>query len=166
MKYNKEEFLNIIESHKRLIYKIVNAYCQDKQNHQDLFQDIIMQLWSSFENYDEKYKLSTWIYRIALNTSISFHRKSIKRDAHIVDLPTILETTIKSEVSRIEDPKLETLNRFIQELREIDKALILLYLDGLSQKEISHVMGISATNVGTKLSRIKKILRNKFQNLN
>jgi len=161
---NRDIFISILENHKGIIFKIVNSYCKDVTDKQDLIQEIIIQLWISFEKYNNQFKLSTWIYRIALNTSISFYRKNKVRKEKTVLASAILETTLKSDEPFQENPDLIKLQGFIQELKELDKALILLYLDGLSQKEISKIIGITPTNVGSKIERIKKMLKQKFKN--
>jgi len=157
-------FLGVIKSHKGIIYKITNSYCKDPQDRQDLIQEIILQLWQSFDKYNDQYKLSTWIYRIALNTSISFYRKNRFRKEKTTQFSAILETSLKTNEPYQEHPNIIQLESFIQELKELDKAMILLYLEGLSQKEIATIIGITPTNVGTKLSRIKKSLQQKFKN--
>ena len=162
MDQKSEKFLLTIESHKRLIYKIVYAYCKDRQDHNDLIQEIILQLWRSYDNYNDSFKPSTWIYRVSLNTAISFYRQSAKRRNHHTTITAILQETLKSSESYQEDPKVTLLNNYITELNEVNKALIILHLEGLSNKEIANILGISPTNVGTKLSRIKNILRKKF----
>lgn len=156
-------FLQLIENHKGIIFKIARSYCKEVEDRQDLVQEIIIQLWQSHGKYDSQFKLSTWVYRVALNTAISFYRKNKIRVESSVELSAIFESSLQADESFEEDPNLVALQAFIQELRDFDKALILLYLDGLSQKEIAEVSGISPTNVGTKLSRIKKALQQKFQ---
>lgn len=153
-------FISVIEAHKGLLYKIANAYCKTTEDRKDLIQEIIFQLWRSFEKYDPAYRYSTWMYRIALNTAISFYRKN-KRS------PFALE--IKEDILDICEPRpddsndqLKRLNTFILELKDLDKALMLLYLEEKSYKEIAEVMGISETNVGTRISRIKQFLKQKF----
>jgi RNA polymerase sigma-70 factor (ECF subfamily) len=158
-----EDFLNMIDSQKRLIYKVTNAYCRASEGREDLVQEIILQLWQSYDKYNSNYKLTTWTYRIALNTAISYYRKSKKRLDSTTDLLPIIETNLISAEPYQENKEVKMLYSFIQELKEIDKALILLYLDELSHKEIAEVMGISTTNVATKISRIKKNLQLKFQ---
>lgn len=164
MDKNRDIFISILDNHKGVIFKIVNSYCKDVTDKQDLIQEIIIQLWISFEKYNNQFKLSTWIYRIALNTSISFYRKNKVRKEKTVISSAILQKTLKADEPFQENPNLLKLQGFIQELRELDKALILLYLDGLSQKEISKIIGIKPTNVGTKIERIKKTLKQKFKN--
>lgn len=156
-------FLSVIEDHKGIIYKVGHSYCHDKETRKDLVQEIILQLWKSFDRYNNKYKYSTWVYRIALNTAISFYRNSKKRDLEKV---AYMETNRGSiyETEQIDEGlDIQLLHLFIKELREIDRALILLYLEGFSQKEISEIIGVTATNVSTKINRIKKILKEKFK---
>ncbi len=160
-----ETFLEVIENHKGIIYKITNSYCKEIDDRSDLIQEIILQLWKSFGSYNDTFKYSTWIYRIALNTSISFYRKNRKRQQNTTELSAIIENTLLAEESVLENPDLKNLQKCIEELKEIDKAIILLYLDELSQKEIAKIIGISPTNVGTKLSRIKKKLQHKFKSI-
>jgi RNA polymerase sigma-70 factor (ECF subfamily) len=146
-----------------IIYKISSSYCKEIDDRSDLIQEIILKLWKSFNSYNYTFKYSTWIYRIASSTSISFCRKNRKRQQSTTELSTILENTLLAEESIQESPELKVLQKIIEELKEIDKAIILLYLDKLSQKEIATIIGISPTNVGTKLSRIKKKLQHRFK---
>lgn len=164
MDNKRKKFLSILENHKGIIYKIANSYCHGKEDRKDLVQEIIIQLWLSFDKYDSQYKISTWIYRIALNTSISTYRKNKTRNKMELAFLEISKTSIYEMKPIEEDLNIKLLQQFIRELREIDKALILLYLDGLSQKEISEIMGITPTNISTKVGRIKKILKEKFTN--
>jgi RNA polymerase sigma-70 factor (ECF subfamily) len=162
---NRDIFISILENHKGIIYKIVNSYCKEFEDRQDLIQEIVIQLWLSFDKYNDQFKLSTWIYRIALNTSISYYRKNKTRKKKTITASAILETTLKADEPFQENTDFNKLLGFIQELKNVDKALILLYLDGLNQKEIAKIIGITATNVGTKIARIKKTLKEKFQTL-
>lgn len=142
---------------------MVHAYCKNKNEHEDLVQEIILQLWSSFKMYDEKYQHSTWIYRISINTAISFYRKSHSKKISISTITPKLESTLQSAEVYSEDPMILLLNECILQLREIDRALILLHLEGLSYQQIGEVIGITPTNVSTKLFRIKKILKDQFR---
>ena len=156
-------FLSILESHKGIIYKVANTYCYDKFDRDDLIQEITLQIWKSIENYNKQYKWSTWIYRIALNTSISFYRKNRTHKVKIVDLDQIIEIPNAYDEPS-DDDNFILLRRFIRELKEIDKALILLHLEGLSSQEIASIIATTQTNVTTKIYRIKKKLKLKFQN--
>ncbi len=161
MNSKERKYLDVLENHKKIIFKVAHTYCLNNEDKDDLIQEIILQVWSSMHNYDDKYKWSTWIYRIALNTSISFYRKNKVRRQRTTSLPPVFE--LKQEVPENDmSENVVLLNKFIRELREIDKALILLHLDGLTSREIAKVINISATNVTTKISRIKSILKQKF----
>ena len=153
-------FLNVIEANKGIIYKVANAYCRDPENRKDLIQEIAVQLWLAFPKYDEQFMLSTWIYRIALNVSISFYRKETKRDQLSQELTNEILSLTTDETDT--GPEMSMLHQFIRELKEIDRALILLYLEERSQQEIADILGISPSNVSTKVGRIKEQLRQKF----
>ena len=156
-------FLEVLDSHKRIIYKIVNSYCQQSEDRQDLIQEITIQLWQSFDKYDPQYSISTWMYRIALNTSISYYRKHKTRREKTAELSVITAASLEATEPPQDNPNLVLLQRFIKEMKEMDKALILLHLDGLSHKDIAEILGITSSNVGTKLTRIKKQLKQKFR---
>lgn len=159
MKRDAHAFLEIIESHKGIIYKVANSYCRNEEDRKDLLQEVILQLWLSFSRYDEQYKLSTWMYRIALNVAISFYRKESRRS--IINQP-IPEAIIYLQQPQEKNADLERLHRFIRELKEIDRAIIILYLEGNAQQEIAEILGLTQTNVSTRVSRIKQQLKQKF----
>lgn len=166
-KVSNDTFINVLEDHKKIIYKVCNAYCKNADDRQDLIQEVIIQLWRSFERYNDQFKLSTWIYRIALNVSISFYRKESKRlnrtdrlDNYIIDVADLnLEEENKNENLRL-------LQQFINELDELNRALMILYLDDNSYSEIAEILGISETNVATKINRVKQKLKQRFSNIN
>jgi RNA polymerase sigma factor (sigma-70 family) len=160
---NKTEFLEVLENHKKIVYKIAFAYTQNKMDRDDLIQEIIIQLWNSFHRYDSTYKYSTWIYRIALNVSISFFRKD-KKQTRIALSEKEHFLNIAQEESQYKEieSKLNLMHGFISELKEIDKAIILLFLEDKSHQEIAEIIGISKSNVGTRIGRIKIILQEKF----
>jgi len=159
----EEKFLSLIEIHKRIIYKVANGYCKEVDEREDLIQEIIIQLWLSLDNYSDQYKLSTWVYRIALNTSISHYRKNKTRKARTTILSPVIELKNDDCQSRFESEDFQLLNKLIQELKEIDKGIFLLYLDGFKYKEIAEIMAISPSNVSSKISRIKKALKLEFK---
>lgn len=165
MNPKEKEFLAIIDQHKGIIYKITNAYCKNPSDRNDLIQEIIIQLWLNLEKYNNQFKLSTWIYRIALNTSISFYRTNKQRRTKTTELTPIFESVTSESNNNDLDENIAKLNQLIQSLKEIDKALLLLHLDGLSNIEIGKIMQLSMSNVSTKLYRIRKQLTNKFQQL-
>ncbi len=163
MDQKEKKFVSILESHKGILYKVTNMYCLDKSDQDDLIQEIALQIWLSFDKFNDQYKWSTWIYRIALNTSISYYRKDQLKKKKIERLDSIIEWPSDFD-EPIEDENYILLRRFIRELKEIDRALILMYLEGLSSQEIADIMATTQTNVTTKISRIKNILKTKFKN--
>ena len=164
MTTNAQEFTRLIKENKGIIYKICNSYCADKTDRDDLAQDIVYNLWKSFNSFDGKFKFSTWMYRIALNVAISFYRqgKKFKNHDSISEGLIVFEENTESKNEFEND--LQLLQGFINELREIDKAIILLYLDDKSHREIAEITGFTETNVATKINRIKDKLRTNFSN--
>ena len=156
----------MLEQYKKLIYKIANSYCSNNEDRKDLVQEIVLQLWRSYSKYDQKYKLSTWIYRIALNVSISFCRRESKRkkkSAQYTD--AIIENVAERKGDQELEVNLNLLNQFIAQLPALDKAIMLLYLERKPQEEMADILGISKTNVATKISRIKKTLKKQFEQI-
>ena len=152
------QFTDLIRRHARLIHKVACAYCRDTADREDVVQEIAVQLWRARDRYDERFRQTTWVYRIALNVAISFQRRErrhrerrLASDAHLITVAAV------PQVEPSEDVQL--LLRCIDELWALDKALVLLYLDGNDHASIADVLGISVSNVGTKLLRIKDRLR-------
>ena len=162
----KDKYIAVIKDHQQLIYKVCCSYCSNQDKRKDLQQEILLQLWSSFSKFDGRVKLSTWIYRIALNTAISFYRNDSKHSNKQGPINDAVISIPSFEIEETErDENISLLFRFIECLNEMDKALILLYLDNNKQKEIADILGISETNVATKISRIKKRLKEHFSNI-
>jgi RNA polymerase sigma-70 factor (ECF subfamily) len=163
---DKEKFLQLIEENKRIIFKICNAYCPNKQDREDLAQEIVYQLWKSAGNFNDDYRFSTWMYRVALNVAISFYRKQ-KSNKTIVPLSDDLnQVTEMSGTHHSVEENILLLQQFIRELRELDRALMILYLEEKSHRDISEIIGISETNVATRIGRIKEKLKQRFANIN
>ncbi|GAB4021742.1 sigma-70 family RNA polymerase sigma factor [Spirosoma migulaei] len=160
-----ERFLVVLQTHKGIIYKVAHSYCADAEDRKDLVQDIIVQLWKSFNTYSDQYKYSTWIYRIALNVAISVYRKETRRKPLSQPLSDSILTLVELPVANEGEENLGLLQQFITELKELDKALLLLYLDEKSHREIAEIMGMSETNVSTRIGRIKTVLRQKFSTI-
>lgn len=158
----EQEFLSILEAYKKLLFKISNAYCSDSEDRKDLLQEIILQLWRAYPKYDDTYALSTWMYRIALHVSISFQRKQKSRRGLRPDArDPILEIHEEAEQEELAE-NIIRLNTFISKLKKLDKALMILYLEGKSHQEIAEILGLSKSNVGTKIGRIKEKLKKYF----
>lgn len=158
----KEKFISVIKDNQNLIFKICYSYCKDSEDRKDLQQEIMIQLWNSFTKFDGRVKISTWIYRIALNTAISFYRKDCIYKEKTVSIDASIISISIFESDSEQEEKITLLYNFIEHLNEMDKALILLYLDNNSYKEIAEILGISETNVATKISRVKKNLKEQF----
>ena len=157
-----DAFLSVIELNKGIIYKVANSYCKNVEDRKDLVQEIIIQLWKSFEDYDDNFKHSTWMYRISLNVAISFYRKENSRKKISNPLNEGIVHFADDDIPEIKESDLGILQQIILGLKDLDKALMLLYLEEKSHKEISHIVGISETNVATKIYRIKNVLKQKF----
>ena len=156
----QETFQDRVEQHKKILYKVCNAYCRDRDSREDLAQEIMFQLWRSFGKFDGRCQFSTWMYRIALNVAISFYRSETTRTRHVFsDEQRLLEAVVEPE-SQPEEVRL--LYDFIGELDPLSRALILLYLDANNYKEIAEIVGISETNVATKISRLKSKMKQEF----
>ncbi len=158
-------FISVINTHKGILFKVANAYCKDNENRKDLLQEIYIQLWKSFESYNDDYQYSTWIYRISLNVAISFYRKENRRTE--IGNPFRSEVFDFSDTSNTDEKETNfmILQQFIAELKEFDKAIILLYLEEKSYKEIAEMIGYSETNVATRIGRIKLKLKAKFSQI-
>ncbi len=166
-KEQNQIFQEFIEQHKGILFKVARTYCQDEDDRQDLIQEIMIQLWQSFNKYNENFKISTWLFRISINVAISFYRKNASRKSNSIPLNTQI-SQIKEDEKTETEQQLNLLDLFINELKEFDKALMLLYLEDKSHIEIADILGISVGNVGTKISRIKDKLKQRFsqQNIN
>jgi RNA polymerase sigma factor (sigma-70 family) len=161
---DKEGFLKLIQDNWRIIFKICNSYCSNASDREDLGQEIVYQLWKSGKSFDANYKFSTWMYQVALNVAISFYRK--KTASPVISF-TEAAIDIPDKTSRPDEQEenIYHLQKFIAEMKELDRALMLLYLEEKPYQEIAEILGISETNVATKISRIKEGLKQKFSNL-
>ncbi len=165
MSSNQQEiFLSVIEQNKGIIYKIANSYKKDEDDKKDLVQEIILQLWRAFPGYDQRSKLSTWMYRVALNVAISSYRKEKKKTE--VFIPLSEDVFDYPDNEEFNEGSLNLLQQFIMELKELDRALMLLYLEEKSGKEMAEILGLSEVNIRTKINRIKEQLKKKFSTIN
>lgn len=153
---------DLIQRHAGLVHKIAQAYCRDATDREEVVQEVFVQLWRSRQRYDGRARESTWVYRIALNVAISFHRRERRHrerrepvDVHALPLAAAPELEPGEDV--------QLLLRCIDGLGALERALVLLYLDGNDHASIADVLGISVSNVGTKLGRIKNRLRVAFE---
>jgi RNA polymerase sigma-70 factor (ECF subfamily) len=154
------QLIHLIRRHGRLIQQVAYAYCRNPSDREDIAQEVAVQLWRARDRYDARYRETTWIYRIALNVAISFHRRERRHVDHRLPVDVHAVTIAAAEAPPSRDVQL--LVRCIDELGALDKALVLLYLDGNDHQTIADVLGITATNAATKLGRIKDKLRVAF----
>ena len=162
---DKERFIQILNENKWVLYKVINTYCKDSEDRKDLEQEILIQLWKSFESYNNQYKISTWVYKIAMNVSISFYRSNINRKSKTSPINESI-FHIANQIDNSLDEERKFLYDFIDRLDEFNKEILILYLDNHSYKEISEIVGITESNVGTKINRIKNKLQEDYVKLN
>jgi RNA polymerase sigma-70 factor (ECF subfamily) len=154
-----ERFISLLEANLGIILKISKAYTNTAQEREDLVNDIAYEMWKAFPNFKGKSKVSTWIYRIALNTAMNYQKKSRRKRDFLQNIIEYYPDETPNENDS--NPQVELLYDWIAELDEFSKAIILLYLDGYKHDEIAEITGISKTNVGTRISRIKEQLKTK-----
>ena len=152
-------FNTIIANNEKAIRYVASFYCSDKELLEDLYQEIKTNIWNSFDSFKGNAQISTWIYRIAINVSILYSKKNCYQK-NIVYFSSLAELENNCFVEE-KDIMLEELYALVEQLDSIDKAIILLYLEKRSHKEIADIMGLSVTNVGTKINRIVKKLKSK-----
>lgn len=157
---DKKEFVRVIQANKGLVYKVSRLYTNSKNDQEDLYQEIVYQLWKSFAGFNQQAKISTWMYRVALNTAVH-HLKRSKRRPHTIPLEQDIHE-IHEQADQDWEKMIQLLHATIQQLDLLEKGLILLYLEDKSYAEIAAITGLSVTNVGTKISRIKEKLKHKF----
>ncbi len=158
----QDRFIEIIKQHEGLIYKVCTVYTSDSETCKDMFQEIVLQAWSAYPRFGNNAKVSTWLYRIALNTAITHLRKE-KKHASTSKLDDQLQFYAHVEHQRDEEYKM--MHKLIEHLPPLDKALILLYLEDKSHAEISDILGISNSNVSTRLMRIREKLKKQVRPL-
>jgi RNA polymerase sigma factor (sigma-70 family) len=150
----QQEFLDLIESNSGIIHKVIRLYVDDAEDRRDLYQEIVAQAWGSFARFAGKSKFSTWLYRVALNTALTFQKKSQRMRSG----KEITERDLPAVPPESAHETRELLLWAIRHLSETDRMIILLHLEGYENSEISDISGISKNHVGVKLHRIKKKL--------
>lgn len=155
------QFLALLEAHRRLLYKVARVYGRSPEDREDLMQEAVGQLWRAFPRYDARHRFSTWMYRIVLNVAISWRRRERTQTQHLVPAGEEIFQVALDAADESEDVAL--LYRCIEKFDDLDRALLMLYLDGRSHQEISGVLGITTTNVATKIGRLKDRLREDFR---
>lgn len=157
MKSAEQEFLSLIENHKGLIHKVSRMYMDEPEDREDLFQEIILQLWKAYGSFRGESKVSTWMYRVALNTALTFFKREKKKPDNIRMHPE-MDVKDDNEASHRE-AQLDYFYKAVQTLNPVEKALIFLFLEGQSHKEIGNNLGITEINARVKLNRTKDKLQ-------
>lgn len=157
----RREFGTLLERHRGIVFKVANSYARDPDDRADLAQEIAAQLWRAWPAYDQARTFTTWMYRVALNVAISQLRGRSLRDRHHVSFDEHLHD-LDASLAGEADHDLQLLQRVIAALPPLDRALMLLYLEERSQREIAEILGITESNVATKISRLKQRIRNEL----
>lgn len=166
-------FASLLDEHRGIVFKVANAYCRDPQDRQDMVQEIATQAWRAFARYDPSRPFPTWMYRIALNVAISsLRRQRLRTGQSSLDAGSgdDRQAGVPPEALAVEDHAVQhernerviALYAVIDRLEPMDRALVLLWLDDRSQREIADILGISESNVATKLNRLKQRMRERL----
>jgi RNA polymerase sigma-70 factor (ECF subfamily) len=155
----EQEFIQLLNKHQKIIHKVCSLYMDTVADREDLFQEVVLQAWKAFASFRGDAQFSTWLYRVALNTAITFFRKE-KRSPQVIAAETLPERI--DEYSPVEE-QVKAMYKAIGDLSKIDKALIMLYLEDYSYNQIGDMLGITANNVAVKMNRLKAKLKEQTQ---
>ena len=155
---SSDYYLTFILPHAGIIIKICRAYSNSQEDFEDLYQEVCLQIWRTKDNFQGNSEWSTWIYRITLNVCMTIKKKEAKKVFQTTSLDAISET-ISNDSSSLQEESLSQLYEAIKQLSDLDRAIILLYLEKKSYKEISEIIGIKSSHVGVKIQRIKNKLK-------
>ncbi len=161
-------FGDLLEANRGIVFKVVNSYAFNPADREDLAQEIATQLWRAYRGYDPRRRFSTWMYRIALNVAISHVRASTRHRRHTTPLDedalnaALTDGLVHDGLDQDAAQQARALHRFIHGLEPLNRALLLLYLEDNSYREIADILGITETNVATKLSRLKQRIRDEI----
>ena len=154
----EHSFVELLEKHQNIVHKVCRLYTNNQDAHNDLFQEITIQLWKAYPKFRGDAKFSTWMYRVGLNTAITLYRKS-KRSINTQEFESV-SFKIKAEYyDDTEEQQLKLLYKAVHQLNDIEKALVFLYLEDKNYSEISETLGISEVNARVKMNRVKKKLK-------
>lgn len=159
----QQQFEQIIAEHNGILYKIGRTYTNNPSDFDDLYQDMLVQVWQALPSFKQASKLSTWLYRVCLNTALLYQRKDRKKvptsssQEFLVEFPDNSAQSLQQVQQR--ESKIELLYDCIYGLPRLDRAIILLHLEKKKYEEIAHIVGLEANHIGVKLSRIKQALK-------
>ena len=157
-KPSEHNFVELLEKHQNIVHKVCRLYTNNYDAHNDLFQEITIQLWKAFPKFRGDSKFTTWMYRVGLNTAITLYRKS-KRRIKTQEFDAIQFKISAEEYDSTEEEQLKLLYQAVHQLNDIEKALVFLYLEDKDYREISDTLGISEVNARVKMNRVKKKLK-------
>jgi RNA polymerase sigma-70 factor, ECF subfamily len=159
MELKKQNFIQTVIENRGIIKSLCKIYFASNEDQKDAFQDVILQLWKSFDSFRGESEISTWIYRVTLNTVLAKIRREKKSvTGESIDTPHFCIADAKA------DDNVELLSMIIQSLKDIDKAIVVLHLEGYRNIEIAEILKTTPTNVSTRYNRIKSLLKMKFNN--
>ncbi|MEM7370057.1 MAG: sigma-70 family RNA polymerase sigma factor [Bacteroidota bacterium] len=161
---DRRRFVQVIQENEGIIFKVANIYAREGEDQKDLYQEIVYQLWRSFKSFQGKSKISTWIYRVALNTAIR-HMNQLRKKASYVSMNSDLMDLYEEQDAETEE-RMTMLYEQIKQLNVVERGIILLHLEGKSYQEIGSITGFTPSNVGTRLSRIRNKLSAQIKNMN
>lgn len=154
----EQSFISLINKHQGIIHKVCGMYCHDRDEKKDLFQEVVLQLWKSFGSFRGESKVTTWIYRVALNTAISTFRKESRKPQQS-DIDTLNVQIAEDTDYQVKNEQFQQLYNAIKQLSEIERAIVMLYLDDIPYEEIAETVGITANNARVRMNRIREKLR-------
>jgi RNA polymerase sigma factor (sigma-70 family) len=163
---DEARFLALLQEHRAILYKVAFGYCRNREDRDDLVQEMAIQLWRSFSRYDGRVKFSTWAYRVAMNVAISHFRGEGRRIRDTLPFDEVAyELAVDDQPAEKAGDNMRVLRRLIDGLDELNRALVLLYLEGHTSDEIAEIVGISPGNVTTRINRVKSELQRGFARL-
>ncbi|MGK7395652.1 MAG: RNA polymerase sigma factor [Candidatus Cyclobacteriaceae bacterium M3_2C_046] len=153
-------FKSIIDQHYPILYKIGKAYSEDSFDFEDLYQEMLIQIWQSLKNFKAQSKLSTWIYKVALNTALTYKRRNYRKEQFVQEemYKDLAEYNVQGQEHSQEERQIEMLYQAIKELNKDERAIILLHLEGKKYEEMAEITGLKVSHIGVKLLRIKRKL--------
>ncbi|GGK56214.1 MULTISPECIES: RNA polymerase sigma factor [Flavobacteriaceae] len=159
--HTKEEFFQNIKENEGIIYKVARLYADSAEDQKDVYQEIVYQLWKSYPSFKKNSKISTWMYRVALNTAISNLKKEKRKGIQVPIDNSLLNRM--DEIDTVMEEQITLLYAHIKKLSIVEKGIILLHLEGKNYDEIAAITGFTATNIGTRLARIKNKLKSQIK---
>uniref|UniRef100_UPI004049DF8C RNA polymerase sigma factor n=1 Tax=Flavobacterium sp. TaxID=239 RepID=UPI004049DF8C len=155
---SEEQFVKLLQENQNIVHKICRLYTHDQDSHNDLFQEITIQLWKAYPNFRGDSKFTTWAYRVGLNTAITLYRKK-KKTINTIEFDNTYHKVKQEDYNFEEEEQIKLLYSGIKELNDIEKALVFLYLEDKDYSEISETLGITEVNARVKMNRLKGKLK-------